>query len=136
MTGKTTLLFSCSVGFLWVVAILLSLEQVKLLLSFSNPGTSLFSLSYLPNGPQDYFHIQVSLGSLLRSPKESIPSFSQSSSYDNKMMHIFKVNSSSFLNKFDSLKLIQTQAFLVFQIQKTLIFFSSLIQKDTVSFIN
>lgn len=55
MTGKTALLFSCSVGFLWVVAILLSLEQVKLLLSFSNPGTSLFPCHICQMAPKTVF---------------------------------------------------------------------------------
>ena len=55
MTGKTVLFFSCSVGFLWVVAILLSLEQVKLLLSFSNPETSLFPCHICRMAPKIVF---------------------------------------------------------------------------------
>lgn len=52
------------------------------------------------------------------------------------MMDIFKANSVSFLNKLDSLRLFQTQAFLAFEfiVAVTEIFLNSLMQEDTVSY--
>lgn len=120
MTGKAGL---CSVGFLWTVATVLHPEHVNCSSPFLIQEHLFSPVISVCWPPRLYFHIHMGRGSPLRSPKESFPYFSQSSRYDNKVMHIFKANSVCFLSKLDSLKLFQTQVFLAFETQKSLIFF-------------